>query len=168
MNGDGEDILGFSDSPPGSYDHLQRGIIHYFMVALGLGFFVTALPLWPWNPVAAGGFLVGGAISLAFVAFFVHLRTRDEGGTLSARFGPVGLFGTRIPYDEVESVEVLDISTLDGIGVHWTISKGWLYNIRGGKCVTVTLAGGRKRSIGTDDAEGLAGFLRSRMSGDPA
>jgi hypothetical protein len=98
---------------------------------------------------------------------FCRLRVRDAGDRLDARFGPIGAFGTRIPYGEIEAVEVSPITTLDGIGVHWTTSKGWLYNIRGGSCVTVTLAGGRRRSIGTDDPERLAAFLRSR-AGLPA
>ena len=80
----------------------------------------------------------------------------------------MGLFGTRVRYDEIAGVEIRRLTLIDGIGVHYSLSGGWIYNIRGGDCVTVSLAGGGKVSIGTDDPEGLAAFLRDRMPGGGA
>jgi len=150
------------DSDPGTYDHTQRGIIHHVLWILGISLMVGALAGMA-RPAAVYGIAVGGVISFVATFTFCHLRVRDMGDYLDARFGPVGLFGTRIRYADITGVEVYKISTLDGIGVHYTMSKGWLFNIRGGGCVTVTLAGGKKRSIGTDEPKPLAGFLRSKM-----
>ena len=164
MVDDENDILKPVDADLGAYDHTQRGIIHHVLWILGVSLIVGAFAGMA-HPAAVYGMAVGGVISFVATFTFCHLRVRDMGDYLSARFGPVGCFGTRIRYADITGVEVYKLTTLDGIGVHYTLSKGWLFNIRGGECVTVTLAGGKKRSIGTDEPERLAGFLRAKMPG---
>ena len=115
------------------------------VLALQITFFVTALFL----------LLLGASIG--------HLIVEDEGERLVVRFGPLPLFRRRIPYEDIVEVEMGRTTFLDGWGIHWSPWGGWVWNIWGYDCVVLRLKGG-KLKIGTDDAEGLAGFLKSRTS----
>ena len=169
MPDDPNDVPPPIDSAAGApgYDRTQKGIIHHFLWILGVSIIIAAL-FTPLAPAALYAMTGGGVLSLLATFLFCRLSVRDEGNYLEARFGPVGLFGTRVRYDEIAGVEIRRLTLIDGIGVHYSLSGGWIYNIRGGDCVTVSLAGGGKVSIGTDDPEGLAAFLRDRMPGGGA
>lgn len=145
------------------YDHTQTGWLHHlvFLVAalLAVGawwFHDLAPPLaWTWGITAAA------LVPLALM--FQRLTVRDEGFWLRVRFGPVPLFGTRIPYAEMTDVQPDRSGILDGLGVHYMPGKGWIYNVRGRDCVRVQM-GQKSVRIGTDDREGLVAFLRSKMA----
>ncbi len=99
----------------------------------------------------------------AFIKRDLRLLPQTEGDRLGVRFGPFPLFRRRIPYDDILEVETGRTIFLEGWGIHWSPWGGWVWNIRGCHCVVLRLKRG-KLKIGTDDAEGLADFLRSQIS----
>lgn len=95
-------------------------------------------------------------------ASFRHLTVEDRGDGLAIRFGPDPLFRKTVAYNEIKSDEVGRTLLLDGWGIHVSIRGGWVWNIWGRDCVVMHMTKGTLR-IGTDDAENLATFLRSRV-----
>ena len=152
-----------------TYDHVQRGFIHYVIALAGAGLLAGALL----RDAASGPFvpLVAGAgLMMALGGCFAHLRVTDLGDSLRVRFGPMGVFGTCIRYDNMVSAVAGRTTWLQGWGVHGFPFVSITYNIRGYECVTVTLKERRglfrfrRVTIGTDDPEGLATFLSSKLS----
>ncbi|MDY0170043.1 MAG: hypothetical protein RBS80_26095 [Thermoguttaceae bacterium] len=108
-------------------------------------------------------FGVTGLFMLLLCASMGHLTVEDEGDRLAIRFGPLPLFRRRVRYDDILEAEMGRTTFLDGWGIHWSPWGGWVWNVCGHDCVLLRLKRG-KLKIGTDDAEGLAGFVRSRIS----
>ena len=143
------------------YDHTQRGSLHTLV-------YVTA------GLCLLGGWLCREELGLAIILAasgaailplgmcFHWLRVRDEDEHLDVRFGPLPLFGTRIPYDQITGTSPGRSTFLDGWGVHWMPGKGWIYNVWGLDCVCVALCRKTVR-IGTDDIVNLLAFLRNKM-----
>ncbi len=93
---------------------------------------------------------------------FHHLTVEDRGERLSVRFGPTPLFSLSIPYSDIVRVEAGRTTILDGWGIHYSLRGGWVWNVWGRECVVIH----RRQSIlrvGTDDAENLLKFIRSRI-----
>jgi hypothetical protein len=97
---------------------------------------------------------------------FMHLTVQDEQDALAVRFGPLPLFFTRIPYDQISAVARDRTTVLDGWGLHYFPGRGTTYNLWGFDCVRVDV-GKRTGRIGTDDAEALTAFLRKRLPIEP-
>jgi hypothetical protein len=94
---------------------------------------------------------------------FHHLTVADEGDRLVIRFGPLPLFRKSIWYDDIRTVEKGRTTFVDGWGIHWNPWVGSLWSIWGFDCIVIRL----KRSsirVGTDDPDGLAGFLQGRIA----
>lgn len=146
------------------YEHTQKGIVHYFVYLVGVGFiasagFMGAPPVLVWIWTGAG------AVIMVLGACFHRLTVRDEADRLTVRFGPVPLFGTSILYSEITDVTPDRSTLLEGWGVHYVPGRGWIYNLSGFNCVRIDL--GRKVvRVGTDDQENLIRFLRAKMAGD--
>ena len=154
-----------------TYDHTQRGFTHYVVALGGAGCLAIALAL----GAAAPGFifLIAAAGAMMFMgACFLYLRVSDCGDRLSLRFGPLRLFGTSIRYDDMASAEVSRTYPRHGWGIYGRPFCWVSYNIHGSDCVRVSF---KQRqgffrfthiNIGTDDAEGLALFLSSKISSE--
>ena len=145
------------------YDHVQTGIVHTLLDVSAAGLLlpvVFGIGAFPWHVMLI--FTVVAAILVLLSACSRHLKIRDEGDKLSARFGPIGLFGTRIAYAKITEVEVARTNFIDGWGVHYMPWQGWTYNIHGFRCVRIRL-GKKTVKLGTDEPEVLADFLRSKM-----
>ena len=115
--------------------------------------------------------VVGTAIGIGVGLFigllaptFHHLTVKDQGEFLDVHFGPVPLCRKAVRYSEIEDVEVGRTLILDGWGIHMSVRGGWVWNLWGRDCVVVHFKNGGTLRIGTDDAEHLASFLRSRLS----
>ena len=104
-----------------------------------------------------------GVLMLALSSAFRHLTVEDEGDQLSVSFGPLRVFRRTIPYSAITEVETDHTTLLDGWGIHLSLRGGWVWNIWGRDCVRVQFGSSTLR-IGTDDPEGLTGFLRARLS----
>jgi hypothetical protein len=103
------------------------------------------------------------AALLVLLSFTLRqLRIRDGGEYLVVRFGPLPLFGRRIRYADLRSVERGRTSVLDGWGVHWVPGRGFTYNLWGFDCVTLGVQGQTVR-IGSDDVERLFEFLQGKL-----
>jgi hypothetical protein len=101
-------------------------------------------------------------ILLVFVGCcFCSLTVADEGEHLAIRFGPVPLLGKQIRYADMQSLEVGKTTFLDGWGIHLSLKGGWVWNIWGWDCVVIRHIATTR--VGTDDAENLAAFLRTRI-----
>jgi len=146
-----------------TYHHTQKAPWHVLLCALA-----TALLTAGWftrpEPVLNVLFSASGLLMLLLGASFHHLTVEDEGHQLVLRFGLLPLFGKRrIWYDDICGVERGRTTFLDGWGIQWSPWSGWVWNIWGYDCVVLRL----KRSIlrvGTDDPQGLAEFLKSRIA----
>jgi hypothetical protein len=143
------------------YRHTQKGpwawlLFGFGVLLLALGWALREMPV---VPVVIS---ISGAIMLLLGASFQRLTVSDEGDRLAVRFGPLPLFGMRIRYSDMRSVEVSRTTLLDGWGIHLSLRGGWVWNISGWYCVLIDHGG--KTWLGTDDAENLARFLRSKIA----
>ncbi|MBL7133630.1 MAG: hypothetical protein ISS78_05985 [Phycisphaerae bacterium] len=146
------------------YEHTQKG---WTYVALYTGALAALAGAWfsrddrPAMIIVCVAACCMGLLALCFQT----LTVRDEGEHLGVRFGPLAVFRTDVPYAEITAVETARSSIIDGWGIHWMPGRGWTYNLWGFDCVRITL--GRKTiRIGTDDPEGLAGFLKIKIAPD--
>ena len=143
------------------YDHTQTAPLYLILVAVGIVMLVAAyaVPQWALQIV-----FLGSGVLMFFIALcFRELTVRDENDRLLICFGPLPLFGRRILYSDIESVERSRTTILDGWGIHISPSGGWTWNLWGFDCVDVYLQRGRKLRIGTDDPCGLESFLQERL-----
>ena len=111
------------------------------------------------------GIFIAGGVGLLIgllAPCFHNLTVADQGDVLSIHFGPVPLFASTVNYADIEQVEVGRTTILDGWGIHYSLRGGWVWNLWGRDCVVVQFKKGGVLRIGTDDAEGLAGFLTTR------
>jgi hypothetical protein len=74
------------------------------------------------------------------------------------------LFKRRIRYDDILEVEIGRTTILDGWGIHWSPRDGWVWSLSAGECAVIRLRRGVIR-VGTDDADRLAVFLKTKIEG---
>lgn len=152
------------DSLSPAYSHTQRGPTCLILYGSALFCFVLA-----WAIGETPGYYIGGGVGLLILLIapaFHHLTVADQGEHLAVRFGPVPLFGRTVRYADIDGVETGRTLLLDGWGIHYSIRGGWVWNLWGRDCAVVRFRDGRVLRIGTDDAEGLVGFLMSRIGGE--
>jgi hypothetical protein len=145
----------------GSYRHTQKGPWGLMCYALAAVFFI---PGWT-VPITALRivFFATGVFLLLLGGSLGQLTVADEGDHLAIRFGPFPLFRKRIDYRDIVAVERGRTTILDGWGIHLSLRGGWVWNIWGRDCVVIRLRRGIIR-VGTDDPDGLAEFLKDRIS----
>lgn len=142
------------------YRHTQKGPWSWLLFATAL--LVLAVGLLVTDEPGLRVLLGATAAILGLLgASFHQLTVADEGDAVAVRFGPLPLFGKRIPYREIERVEIGRTTFLDGWGIHWSWRGGWVWNIWGRDCVVIRHRGTTR--VGTDDAENLASFLKTRI-----
>lgn len=115
------------------------------------------------EPYVAVGAVVMSVLLLIVAFSFQSLSVFDNGDHLRVRFGPLGLFGTRIDYRDITSVEAGRSSLVDGWGIHYVPTRGWTLNLFGFECVKIE-KGQHVLRIGTDDSENLAAFLNKKIT----
>lgn len=143
-----------------SYEHTQQGRVHWILAAVAFLLGLMAIFL----PAAGRPILFLASAGMALLAFcFVRLTVRDEGEWLRLEYGPLKLFGKRIRYAEMRSVQPGRSALIDGFGIHFVPGRGWTYNLDGFDCAVLRLAGNRTLRVGTDDREGLVEFLARRL-----
>ncbi len=145
----------------GRYYHVQRGPWWLVCYALAAAFLTAScyLPL----PVLKITLSVAGGVLLLLGVSLGHLVVEDEGDRLFIHFGPLPLFRKRIWYDDIREVEKGRTPFRESGGIHWSPWGGWIWSVWGSTCVILRLKRGTFR-VGTDDAEGLAGFIQGRIS----
>lgn len=117
------------------------------------------------EPSAHARWIAAGiaAVVVLLAAAFHHLTVQDQGDQLEVRFGPWPLFRRHVKYADIVSATPGRTSVLDGWGIHYSLSGGWVWNLWGRDCVVVKLKSSTLR-IGTDDAEHLAQFLQRKIT----
>ncbi len=143
------------------YEHTQRAPLHFVVLVPGVGMLVMgAVGSGPaWVPWVLGG---TGLIMVLLSFCFQRLTVVGEQTALLLRFGPLPFFNHHIVYTRIREARVARSTLIDGWGIHYTVGRGWIWNLWGFDCVEVELDKGRLR-IGTDDAAGLARFLEERI-----
>jgi hypothetical protein len=146
-----------------AYEHTQHGWMHYLLLGVAAGILAAGL-VCPPNPVTDIVLPVSAAV-LVFCAFcFRTLTVRDAEDHLTVVFGPLPFFRKEIPYQIVTGVATDRTDWLDGWGVHYIPRRGWVWNLSGFTCVRLELGEGKALRIGTDDAENLAAFLKTKLA----
>jgi hypothetical protein len=145
----------------GGYYHVQRGP-WWVMCCVLAAISFTATSSVPMPALRFMFSVVGGGLLLLGISIG-HLVVENEGDQLFVHFGPFPLFRRRIRYDDIGEVEKGRLPFHESAGIHWTPWKGWIWSVRGGDCVILRLKRGTFR-VGTDDADGLAGFLQGRIA----
>ncbi|QDV52621.1 hypothetical protein [Gimesia fumaroli] len=147
------------------YYHTQRGPLCLFIYAAAGLLYLAA---WftrnePPRPYLCLYFFGIGLLLSVVATGFHHLTVADEIDRLRIRFGPLPLFQRSVLYEDIQSAEVGRTTILDGWGIHLSFRGGWVWNLWGRDCVVLKLRKGTLR-VGTDDAENLAAFVKSRIS----
>jgi hypothetical protein len=144
------------------YDHTQKSPLWLILLAAGLatwaGPWLSNAPAPVWVML-----LTVGMIFMLCAFAFKHLRVADEGEVLAVRFGPLPIFRKRIAYAAMTGATAGRSTILDGWGIHYMPGLGWIYNLWGFGCVAIHM-GGKTIRIGTDDPQGLAGFLTRKIA----
>lgn len=147
-----------------TYDHTQRGYLHWLLLLLAVVEAVSAAAIWNDEPRWISWLLIGIAVLfLTLGTAFAHLRVVGSGDRLLLRFGPLPLLRRQVPYAGITAVDAGKSSLIDGWGIHWVPGRGWTYNLWGFDCVVVNYRDSVIR-IGTDDVAGLVAFLRTKIA----
>lgn len=145
---------------------MQRGKLHWMLNGVAVLLALGALGL----RAEPAGFWISAGLVATLVFCSACLRTlaiEDDGDRLAVRFGPLPLLSTGIRYADMRRVERCRTRWIDGWGVHWAPGRGWTWNLWGFDGVRIALRQGSIQ-LGTDDPDGLLGFLESRLGADGA
>jgi hypothetical protein len=136
------------------YSHTQKVPDNVMAVATLAG---LALGLTPPGLIARLAVVgVMGAVGYQFRSLTVEVDDNE----LRLQFGD-GPIRKTFPLSEVTGVQTTRTSPLAGWGMRW-IGSGWLYNIYGLDAVELTMAGGKRVLVGTDEPEELAAAINER------
>ena len=144
------------------YDHTQNAPMYLILVAVGIVMFASGWLV----PDQLLQIILLSSSGLIFVLAqcFGKLTVSDEDDRLLIGFGPLPLFRRHVVYADIDFVQRIRSTILDGWGIHLSPSGGWTWNLWGFDCVDVYFKNGRKLRIGTDDPVGLESFLKQRVS----
>jgi hypothetical protein len=143
------------------YSHTQKAPLCLFLYASAL---LCCILAWMVGDTPALFIAGAGGLLIALLGPAFHHRTvEDQGEVLAIRCGPVPLFRRTVGYADIGSVEVGRALLLDGWGIPLSRRGGWVWSLWGRACVVVHFRHGGTLRIGTDDAENLVDFLRSKV-----
>ncbi len=143
------------------YKHTQTSPLHWVLHISAVALLVWAKFV-PTASIGTTALLLLAGVLVFFGFCFRELTVSADQEELSVQFGPIPLFGKRIPLAEIAQVEAGRSSWIDGWGIHYLPGRGWTYNLWGFDCVKFKLSGKRFR-VGTDDREGLAQALAEKI-----
>jgi hypothetical protein len=142
------------------YEHTQTGPWYLLLLAVAASQITTILtgvvngtPWVFWMLVAVSILMILLACS------FRSLTVRVTETEIHVKFGPLPLMGKRVHFKDVQTVQAARSSIVDGWGVHWNPSQGWIYNLWGFDCVALQLGKTRLR-IGTDEPQELVQVIQ--------
>lgn len=135
------------------YEHTQTGTAILFL--LGLPILMVVLAVLLSNQLEA---LLPLAVIIAFLLsvmlIFRSLTVRVDVDNIQISFG-LNAFRTVIPCSQITGVSVVRNPVWMGLGIHF-IRQGMIYNISGFGGVEISLSGGRRVRIGSDEPAVLA------------
>jgi hypothetical protein len=136
------------------YQHTQKVPDNVMAVAAVAGLAIGLTPAGLLARIAAVG--VMGAVGYSFRSLTVEVDD-DE---IRLQFGD-GPIRKSIALADVTGVKTTRTSPLSGWGMRF-IGGGWLYNIYGLDAVELSLAGGKRVLVGTDEPDILAAAINER------
>jgi len=143
------------------YHHTQRGTV--ILTMLSAGMLVVAVGL---NTQGDNTLLLAVLVVLVVTALvFASLTIEINGGMLTWSFGP-GLLRKHVRVADIQVCAVVHNPWWYGWGIRWT-PHGWLYNVSGHSAVEITLKGGQRFRIGTDEPEQLCRALQRAVAEVP-
>lgn len=145
-----------------TYRHTQYSPLWLMLLLISVAQFMCAV-LFEMPDAARVTLALAGTVVAALALSFQYLLVEDAEDRLKISFGPIPLLRTSIDYADIVDVDVARTRLIDGWGVHYSLGRGWLWNIWGRSCVVIHHKKGNLL-VGTDDPEGLVEFLRSRIS----
>jgi len=145
-----------------TYQHVQYSPI-WLLLLLISGIQFTCAVLFEMPGAARITLALAGTLVAALALSFQYLLVEDANDRLSISFGPIPLFRTSIEYADMLDVEATRSRLIDGLGIHYALGRGWIWNIWGRQCVSIHHKRGRLL-VGTDDPNGLLEFLRGRIA----
>jgi hypothetical protein len=110
-----------------------------------------------------GPALIAVPVLAVIFALFGTLTVVVGEERLECRFGP-GLIRRRVALADVERAEAISLPWYYGWGVRFT-PQGWLYRVSGTTAVRLTLTGGKRVLIGTDEPGRLVRAIAGRRPG---
>ena len=143
------------------YCHTQKAPLHWLGHGLAIVLLVSAW-LSRATPAIEIILAVTACVTIVFAFSFRYLTVTGQGEWPSVRFGPLPIFGKRIPYSDITAVKAGCSSLMDGWGIHYIPGRGSTYNLWGFGCVVLHL-GKRIVRIGTDDVENLVAFVSRKI-----
>lgn len=147
------------------YEHRQPGTAVLWLVGIpALG--IVLLILTSGSPGAMLPLLVIPAFLLLVMFLFSSLTVRVDESCVRIHFGP-GFWRRAFPLDQVEGVRVVRNGLHMGLGIHF-IRRGMIYNVSGLDGVEITLRGGRRARIGSDEPAALARAVEAALLSRPA
>lgn len=160
-------IATVADTSAARYSHTQSGRIHILLelVAIVLLAIIWLLP--DAEILLLVALTLAGGILFLLAMMFRTLTIREEDNSLLAKFGPLGVFRRRMPFEKMLSAEAGKTSFIDGLGYHWIPGRGWTMNIAGSDCVIIRLVNGSTLRLGTDDVPGLLAVIERRLGTKP-
>ena len=145
------------------YEHTQRGYLHWLLLLPAGAMMIEAVWLAREAPPLAVIVAAAGLVIVVAGLMFGRLTVRDEGQWLALRFGPLPFIARRVDYADITAAEPDRIWIIDGWGINWVPGRGWTCNVWGFQSVRLTVRG-RTMRVGTDDPQGLAAFLRTKLA----
>jgi len=136
------------------YQHTQKVPDNVMAVATVAGLAIGLTPPGLIARIAAIG--VMGAVGYNFRSLTVEVDDNE----LRLQFGD-GPVRKSFPLGDVTGVKTTRTSPLSGWGMRF-IGGGWLYNIYGLDAVELSLAGGKRVLVGTDEPDKLVAAINER------
>jgi hypothetical protein len=143
------------------YRHTQTGSV--IISAMGIVIIVAMIPLFvmdtpqPVNIVAILLFIIG-------LGLFYSLTVEINNGILKCSFG-AGVIRRYIPISEIEQATSVRNPWYSGWGIRWRPGQYLMWNVSGRLAVEMTLKGGRRFRVGTDEPEALVAAIRANKTG---
>jgi hypothetical protein len=142
------------------YRHTQLGKVT--IAAFGIATIFLLLPFVGIGTPRPGQFgiilMLVGASSL-----FYSLTVEISNGILRCHFGP-GLIRRRFAISEIEEARSVRNPWYSGWGIRWRPGQYWLWNVSGRQAVELTLKGGKRFRIGTDEPDTLVQAIQTNKA----
>jgi hypothetical protein len=152
------------------YHHTQRSPRCFVLYAIAIALFVTSVAAWAWPPSNVWAHIVATSFGCSMILFMTaawnhSLTIADDGDRLKVRGGPIPwplLRPLFIEYRAIKTVKVVRLTGMEGYGFDVFSLNDQLVTLWGRDCVEIRGEQARVR-LGTDDAENLAAFLKTRI-----
>lgn len=115
-------------------------------------------------PVASWMALSVPLVNAIVLVFLGSLTIQIDATHLQWRFGWLGWPCWKLTLADIQSVEAVTTTFIDGWGIKKT-RQGMLYNASGTQAIRLQLRNGKSLRLGTQDAQRLLSYISPRLNG---